>query len=166
LSVAIGVFHRGSSQAGSQRGNAEMSGGHGSGFDRPLEPEEDSERRVFGMSIRWLRVRVSSSSLNRSSHKIRTCGYRRFWSRQEARQIWNNLGTKHGWYCGGIGRRRGSECRQSANEIALRKARGDNICRWQGVAAIAINRVVVEAFVLWESMNTAPITRLAHALRV
>jgi hypothetical protein len=33
---------------------------------------------VLGLSIRWLRVRVPSPSLNRSSRRPRTCGYCRF----------------------------------------------------------------------------------------
>jgi len=42
----------------------------------------------FKLSIRWLRVRVPSPSLNRSGRKQRVCGHCRFRSYQGGNRVW------------------------------------------------------------------------------
>jgi hypothetical protein len=51
-----------------------------------LQPE------VLGLSIRWLRVRVPSPSLNRSSRKIKTCGYSHFTDTSRSKSVWGQFG--------------------------------------------------------------------------
>ena len=46
------------------------------------------------LSIRGLRVRVPSASLNRSSRKIKTCGYCRFTSQEMPCIVWGHSGGR------------------------------------------------------------------------
>ena len=60
--------------------------------------------------IGWLRVRVPSPSLNRSSRRSRTCGYSRFRREVSAIRSGSQLVAPFVWRCGSIGQ----HCREEA----------------------------------------------------
>jgi len=58
------------------------------------QPSRRTGRARPGLSIRWLRVRVPSPSLNRSSRKSRTYGYGCFKTTAGANRMWGQFGGK------------------------------------------------------------------------